>query len=186
MDGQIDLKEILKKDSISSELELEQALILDRKLRLLVKELPELAVERDKLRSIIQTYENHNWNSNIEISEQKIIESDHAEINAEQERQFLEIRKQKIKNSIDKFGLTQQDLAKLLGHGKSYMSELINGISPFSHRDLIILHRLFDIKLEYLVPTVISEKDRKKLKESLLQLNKPELKLEKIDILTAG
>ena len=65
------------------------------------------------------------------------------------------------------------------------MSELMNGITPFSIRDLIILHRLFHIKLEYLIPTIISQKDRGKLKESITKLDKPKLKLEKEDLVYA-
>ena len=65
------------------------------------------------------------------------------------------------------------------------MSELINGVTPFSIRDLIILHRLFRIKLEYLIPTIISQKDKEKLKESITKLDKPQLKLEKEDLVYA-
>ena len=62
------------------------------------------------------------------------------------------------------------------------MSELMNGVSPFSMRDLIILHRLFGIKLEYLIPTIISEKDRVRIRTSLNQLNKPEIRFENEDL----
>jgi transcriptional regulator with XRE-family HTH domain len=75
--------------------------------------------------------------------------------------------------------ITQQELGKLLGHGKTYMSELMNGVSPFSMRDLIILHKLFQIKLDDLIPTIISQKDRLRIKTSLGELNNPKLRLEK-------
>jgi hypothetical protein len=55
------------------------------------------------------------------------------------------------------------------------MSELMNGISPFSLRDLIIIHRIFNIKLEKLIPTTISASDSLKLKHSLAELNRPKL-----------
>ena len=48
---------ILNKGSISNELELEKALIVERKLRLLAKESPELADTRNKIRAIIKEYE---------------------------------------------------------------------------------------------------------------------------------
>jgi len=51
----------------------------------------------------------------------------------------------------------------------------MNEVSPFSMRDLIILHRLFRIKLENLIPTIISERDRVRIKTSLAELNKPEI-----------
>jgi len=39
--------------------------------------------------------------------------------------------------------------------------------------------------LEYLIPTIISQKDRGKLKESITKLAKPKLKLEKEDLVYA-
>lgn len=185
MKEQTDLRNILKKGVLSDELDLERALILDRKLRLIVKEHPELIEDRNQLRLIIKAYEKLNWATNITITDDKVKESDDAEFIAEQERVFLEIRKETIKKQLTKYKLTQQDLGKILGHGKSYMSELMNGISPFSNRDLIIMHRLFHIKLDYLIPTIISQKDRIKLKESLTQLNKKGLKLTKEDLVFA-
>ncbi|MNR29466.1 hypothetical protein D3C85_1468550 [compost metagenome] len=87
-----------------------------------------------------------------------------------------------IKNKIAEHGINQQDLGTLLGHSKSYMSELMNGISPFNNRDLIIIHHLFHIKLEDLIPTIIPQKDRSKIKASILKINKPSLKLTKEDL----
>ena len=185
MKTQLDLKDILKRGKISDELDLERALILDRKLRLMVKEHPELADERKLLRQIIKNYENSNWSNSSEITDHQIKESEIAEFIVEQERIFLEKRKELIKERIAKYNLSQQDLGKILGHSKSYMSELMNGVNPFSIRDLIIIHRLFHIKLEFLIPTIISQKDRDKLKESISKLNKPKLKLEKEDLIYA-
>ena len=62
------------------------------------------------------------------------------------------------------------------------MSELMNGINPFSLKDLIIIHRIFKIKLELLIPTIIPEKERGRLKSSILKINKPKLKLTKKDL----
>jgi len=182
MKTQIDLKQILKKGQITDEIGLERAMILDRKLRLLIKENPELADERKQLRAIIKEYENNNWSNDSLISDEKIQESDFAEFIAEQERRFLEHRKTVIKEKLSQYGINQQDLGVLLGHSKSYMSELMNGISPFNNRDLIIIHRLFHIKLEYLIPTIIPQKDRSKIKASILKINKPNLKLAKEDL----
>jgi transcriptional regulator with XRE-family HTH domain len=176
MKEQTDLRNILKKGILSDELDLERAFILDRKLCLLVKEYPNLKEDRAKLRLIIKSYEKLHWLNAAGITDDKVNESDEAEYIAEQERVFLEIRKTHIKQQLIKCKLTQQDLGKILGHGKSYMSELMNGVCPFSNRDLIILHRLFQIKLEYLIPTILSQKDRIKLSASLNNLNKPELK----------
>lgn len=182
MKEKIDLKSILKAGKLTNELDLERALILDRKLRLLVKEDSELLESRKQLRSIIKQYEKTNWSKESKIDELKIKESDDAAFIAEQERIFVEKRKNTIKEKLDTLKITQQELGKILGHGKSYISELMNGISPFSMRDLVILHRLFGIKLENLIPTIISEKDRDRIRTSLSELNKPELKLEKEDL----
>jgi len=185
MKEQADLKSILKAGKLTNELDLERASILDNKLRLLVKENPELLESRKRLRSIIKQYEKTNWSKESEIDELKIKESDIAEFIADQERIFLEKRKNAIREKLDKLKITQQELGKILGHGKTYMSELMNGVSPFSMRDLIILHRLFRIKLENLIPTIISERDRVRIKTSLTELNKPGIKLGKEDLVFA-
>jgi transcriptional regulator with XRE-family HTH domain len=182
MKDQVDLKSILKVGKLTNELDLERALILDNKLRILAKDNPELIESRKLLRSIIKEYEQTNWSKDSSIDEQKIKESDTAQLIAEQERVFLENRKYAIKEKLEKLKITQQELGKILGHGKTYMSELMNGVSPFSMRDLIILHRLFGIKLEKLIPTIISEKDRVRIKTSLNELNKPEIRFQKEDL----
>ncbi|MCA1752831.1 MAG: helix-turn-helix domain-containing protein [Cryomorphaceae bacterium] len=178
MREQADIRAILKSGKLSSELELERAIILERKLRLMIKDHPELAESRKELRSIIADYEKLNWSKDADIPKSLIKESDEAEQIAEHERVFIENRKKAIKDKLREMDLTQQDLGALLGHGKTYISELVNGISPFVMRDLIIIHRLLGIKLEKLIPTVISHSDRKKLKANLSDLNRPELKLD--------
>jgi hypothetical protein len=107
MKTQIDLKDILKKGFISDEIELERVLILDRKLRLLVQEQPELAESRKTLRSIIKEYERKNWGNDEDITDEKVRESDIAEFIAEQERAFLLKRKNTIKEKLIKSGLRQ-------------------------------------------------------------------------------
>ena len=176
---------IIRKGSISNELELEQALIIERKLRLLVSENPEYKEIRSQLRSIIKEYEKNNWNKNSIISAEKIEESDSAEFIAETERQFLAKRKEIIKSKLTELGLNQQDLSLILNHSKSYMSELINGINPFAIKDLIIIHKLFKIKLEELIPTTIPQKETGRIKTSILKINKPKLKLGKNDLVFA-
>ena len=176
---------IIRKGSISNELELEKALIIERKLRLLVSENPEYKEIRSQLRSIIKEYEKNNWNENSIISAEKIEESDSAEFIAETERQFLAKRKEIIKSKLTELGLNQQDLSLILNHSKSYMSELINGINPFAIKDLIIIHKLFKIKLEELIPTTIPQKETGRIKTSILKINKPKLKLGKNDLVFA-
>ena len=174
---------ILQKGSISNELELEKALIIERKLRLMVKENPGLSVSRNQLRTIIKDYENLNWSKNSIISDEKIKESELAELIAEKERKFLTTRKETIKSKLVELGINQQDLGIILGHSKSYISELINGINPFNLKDLIIIHNLFNIKLEGLIPTTIPQKESKRIKSSILKINNPKLKLAKEELM---
>ncbi|PKP18077.1 MAG: transcriptional regulator [Bacteroidetes bacterium HGW-Bacteroidetes-23] len=171
-------KKIIQKGSISDELEFEKALILERKLRLLSVDNPDYKEDRLKLRQLIKDYEKNNWSSVSEITDEKIKESDNAELIAEQERIFVLKRKQIIKEKLTNLGLNQQELGSILGHNKTYMSELMNGINPFTIKDLIIIHRLFKIKLENLIPTTISHKERGRIKLSILKINKPKLKLD--------
>jgi transcriptional regulator with XRE-family HTH domain len=185
MKEQTDLNSILKAGKLNNELDFERALIIDRKLRLIAKENPELLESRKKLRLIIKQFEKSNWSRESEIDDFKIKESDIAEFIAEQERIFLENRKNIIKKRLSQLNLSQQELGKILGHGKSYMSELINGISPFSMKDLIIINRLFGIKLDSLIPIIISQNDRRRIKLILAELDNQDLKLEKEDLICA-
>ena len=186
MKTQIDLKKLIKKGVISDEVEFERVLILYRKIRLLKAEHPEFSESIEQLRSMIKSYENLHWGNEDEITEQKIKESDDAEYIAEQERLFLQKRKEIIRKKLVEYGVNQQDLGVILGHTKSYTSELMNGIHPFNNKDLIIIHRLFDIKLEYLIPTIITQVERSKIKNSISKLQKPNfqsrLKFKKKDL----
>ena len=50
------------------------------------------------------------------------------------------------------------------------MSELMNGVSPFSLRDLIVINRLLKIDLTDLVPTFLPQSDRVKIRISIQKL----------------
>ncbi len=65
------------------------------------------------------------------------------------------------------------------------MSELINGISPFSLKDLIIIHRLLQIDFNDLVPVFLSKADQVRVKNAIEELNNPQLKLTKEDLIFA-
>ncbi|SMG51780.1 Helix-turn-helix [Marivirga sericea] len=176
MQTQLDISKILEAGKIASELEFERALIADRKLRVLAKEDSKYKAVRKKLRDLIAAYENKNWSSGSRITDKKIKESDLAEVIAEKERQFILKRKELIRKKLKSLNLTQQDLGEILGHrSKSYMSELMNGISPFSLKDLIVINRLLKIDLTYLIPTFLAPADKMKIKNSLEKLNNPKL-----------
>src|SRR5688572_27964504 len=138
MKTQFDIDKVIELGKIQNELEFERALIADRKLKQLAKEDSKLQIVRKQLRDLIEEYENSNWSDSSKISEDKIRESDIAELIAEKERLFLQRRKDLIKTKLKEYDLTQQKLGLLLGHkSKTYISELMSGISPFSLKDLI-------------------------------------------------
>lgn len=77
--------------------------------------------------------------------------------------------------------MTQQDLGIILEHPKSYMSELMNGVSQFTLKDLVIIHRITGINLNILIPTYLQSETRDKIRESINKLNKPKLRLRKTE-----
>ncbi len=186
MKTQFNIEQVIEIGEIKNELDFERALIADRKLRVLSKENPKLKTVRRKLRKLIEAYESKNWSSDSRISEKKLKESDLAELIAEKERLFIERRKELIKSKLKKFNLTQQDFGSILGHrSKSYISELMNGISPFSLRDLIVINRLLKLDLTDLVPIFLPHNERVKIKSSIARLENPKLKLNNDDFVLA-
>ncbi|MCD4769886.1 MAG: helix-turn-helix domain-containing protein [Bacteroidales bacterium] len=186
MKTQFDIEKVIELGEIQNELDLERALIADRKLRVLSRENPRLKTVRRKLRDLIEVYENKNWSSDSKITEKEFQESDIAEIIAEKERLFIERRKKIIKSKLKGLNITQQGLGTILGHkSKSYMSEIMNGISPFTLRDLVIINRLLKIDLADLVPTFLPHTERIKIKLSIDKLKNPKLKLSKDDFVLA-
>ena len=180
MKTQFDIYQLIEIGKIHNELDFERALIADRKLRVLSKENPKLKSVRKKLRDLIEQYESHNWSVESKISEKKLRESDVAELTAEEERLFIHRRKELIREKLKKLNLTQQDFGKILGHqSKSYISELINGVSPFSLKDLIVTHQLLKIDFTDLIPIFLSESDKVKIRMAIKKLNNPKLKLSK-------
>lgn len=184
MKTQLDISKLLEIGKIQNELDFERALIADRKLRVLSKEDSKYKVIRKKLRDLIEDYENNNWSSSSRrITDKKMKESDLAELIAEKERQFIQNRKELIRKKLKNLNLTQENLGAILGHrSKSYMSELMNGASPFSLKDLIVINRLLKIDLTNLVPTFLPQSERVKIRTSVQKLDNPKLKLSIDDI----
>ncbi len=182
MKTQLDIADLFEHGKIQNELDFERALIADRRLRVLSKEDSKYKVLRKKLRDLIADYENKNWSFNSIITEENIQESDLAELIAEKERQFIQNRKELIRKKLKNLNLKQQDLGSLLGHNsKSYMSELMNGMSPFSLKDLIVINRLLKIELSDLIPTFLAQSDQARIRTSIDKLDNPKLKLSQDD-----
>ena len=172
------ITKLLERQQISNELNYQRALIADRQLKLLSKDDPSMKAMRNQLRTLIVQYENKVWNKVDNITTTQIQESDTLEQLAERERMFIQHRKEAIRKKLKQHRLTQEDLATLLGHkSKTHMSELMNGLVPFTLRDLIIIHHTLHIKINTLVPTFLSPTDRNQVAQALRRLNKPGLAL---------
>ncbi len=183
MKTHFDIGKLVENGSITNELDYERALIADRKLRLLSKENAHFKTLRQKLRDLIEQYENSEWNNVESVTNEKILESDKSERIAETERIFIDKRKQEIRKRLKELDLNQEDLALLLGHkSKSHMSELINGIKPFTLKDLIIINRLLNVEIKKLVPVYLTKEDQIKIKEAIRQLDKPKIRLSSDDL----
>ena len=74
-------------------------------------------------------------------------------------------------------GLNQSDLAKILGHRKGYMSELINGLRPLSKEDIVIISRLLKIKLDDLVSRFIKQEKALHIKKTLQSIKQSKIRL---------
>jgi len=180
MKTHFDIEKIIEMGIITNELDYERALIADRKLRLLGKEEVHFKNLRKKLRGIIENYENKEWSVVESIDDNKLLENEKAEKFAEIERQFLENRKLEIRKKLKALEITQENLGSILGHkSKTHMSELMNGIKPFTLRDLIIIHQLLKIEISTLIPTFLS-------KEEQIKINKAVEKLDKTKVVRIG
>lgn len=149
----LNIKEVSKIERLENEYDLEKASLLERKLRTMIDENPDLKPLRKKLRDLIKDYEDRKWSDFDKITDSQIEESDKAEEIVNYEQRFINKRKETIRKKLNEYDMTQQDLGLILDHPKSYMSELINGVSQFTLKDLVIIHRVLGINLNILVPT---------------------------------
>jgi transcriptional regulator with XRE-family HTH domain len=175
------IQNIQKITSLTSELEYEQASSLYLKLRVFVKNDKSYEPIRIHLRGLIKKYEQNHWEDENFITDHQIKESDLAEALVQAENKFYQKRKELIKIKLKEAGLNQNDLARILGHRKSYMSELINGLRPFSKEDLIVINRLFKIRFEDLIPAFIKQERALHIKKTLESLSNNKIKLSKKD-----
>lgn len=178
----LNIKSVEKIKALKNEHELQKASLLERKLRLMSDEYPGLKHIRNKLRNLIKEYEDKVWSDFEKVSDSLIKESDQAEEVVSREQQFVEKRKTSIRKKLKELDMNQQDLGIILGHSKSYMSELMNGVSQFTMKDLVIIHRVLGLRLEILIPTYLQPETREKVGESIKKLNKPKLRLRKAEL----
>ncbi len=175
---------ILKLNELDSELEFERATTIYGKLRWMVKEDISLKPIRQHLKTLIMQYEKIHWNDESKISDEQITESDIAEKIVSSENKFIQNRKNLIRRELKELEISQQDLAKILGHRPNYMSELINGVRPFSRDDIVILHRLFGIEFKDLIPQFLKAEVTNHIKLALQELKNNRVKLKIMDLET--
>lgn len=177
------IREIENIKQLDNEYDLQKALLLHRKLRLMTEENPDFKPIQKHLFNLIHDYELKHWSDSEKITDKQFEESEIAGLLVESERKFIQERKEIIRKRLKIFDMNQQDLGILLEHRKSYMSELINGVSQFSLKDLVIIHRVLGIELSKLIPTYLQNETRKRVKDSIYRLNKPKLILKKKDLM---
>ncbi|MEA3494594.1 MAG: helix-turn-helix transcriptional regulator [Bacteroidota bacterium] len=175
------INNILKLENLKSEIEHERASSLYLRLRKQEKEDGSYALIREHLKNLIVQYEANHWSDELKITDEQVEESDLAETLVRAENEFNYKRKEFIKNRLKELGLKQNDLAKILGHRKGYMSELINGLRPFSKEDIVIINRLLKISLDALIPPFIKQDKVAHIKKTLKTIRRNKIKLTKKD-----
>ena len=170
-----DIREINSIEKLENEYDLQKALLLDRKLRLLIKEDESLKPVRTRLRKLIKDYEDMHWSDSEKITDRQFLEAEKAEEEVNNEREFIKKRKEIILMKLKALEMNQQELGQLLGHGKTYISELMNGVSKFSLKDLLIIHHVLKIELDVLIPPFLQDETKETVKQSIIKLNKPKL-----------
>ncbi|MCK5824589.1 MAG: helix-turn-helix transcriptional regulator [Ichthyobacteriaceae bacterium] len=136
------------------------------------------------LLALIEKYEKEHWSNETSISDEQVKESDNAEKIVNAENIFIKKRKTLIKDKLKESGISQKDFGGILGHKPNYISELMNGIRPFSRDDIVVIHRLFDLDFNDLIPTFLKEEVTTHIKTTLKKLrnSKVGLKIKDFDL----
>lgn len=165
--GEPNIKKILDAGRIETELDHERVLLADRHLMLQEEVQPDLGPTRKSISDLIVEFEARCWSDENLVTDAQMEESEAAEIQAEKEYAFLWKRQKLILDKLQELSLKQKDLALLLNHSKSYTSELLNGIRPFSTNDLKLIHLLFQIPLTDLIITIPSQETLNRLETAI-------------------
>lgn len=177
--GEPDIKKILDVGRIETELDHERILLADRHLMLQEEAQPNLGPTRKAISDLIVEFEARCWSHENLVTDAQMEEHDAAEIQAEREYIFIRDRRKLILEKLQALSLKQKDLALLLNHSKSYTSELVNGIRPFSTNDLKLIHLLFEIPLSDLIITIPSQETLGRLETAIEKIasSNPKAKL---------
>ncbi len=178
-----ELNNILKIKEISNEIELEKATSIFLILRKSKGDFPDYPGIMQHLQKLILEYEQEHWTDEKKITDEQIDGSDLAEAMQRAENEFNYKRKELIRSKLRGSGLNQNDLARILGHRKGYMSELMNGLRPFSKEDLVIINKLLNIDYTDLVPPFIKQEKANRIIKILNDIPKSKLKLNAEDFI---
>ncbi len=165
--GEPNIRKILDAGRIETELDHERVLLADRHLMLEQETQPYLRPTRKAISDLIVEFEARCWSDENLVTDAQMEERDAAEIQAEREYVFLWKRNKLIIAKLQELSLKQKDFALLLNHSKSYTSELLNGIRPFSTNDLKLIHLLFGIPLQDLIITIPSQETLSRLETAI-------------------
>ncbi|WP_126244598.1 helix-turn-helix domain-containing protein [Chitinophaga rhizosphaerae] len=106
----------------------------------------------------------------------QVDQSDLAAAVAEKERIFFEKRRKTIQRKLKEFNLTQEELGFLLGHkSKTHMSELINGVKPFTLTDIVVISKIFKLEIDLLIPKYLTCDKIYRIYSAIDLINKPKL-----------
>lgn len=169
--GEPNIRKILDAGRIETELDHERVLLADRHLMLQEEVQPDLGPTRKAISDLIVEFEARCWSNENLVTDAQMEESEAAEIQAEREYVFLWKRNKLILAKLQERSLKQKDLALLLNHSKSYTSELLNGIRPFSTNDLKLIHLLFQIPLTDLIITIPSQETLSRLETAIEKIS---------------
>jgi len=178
----LEIDNILKIDNLNNELEFERATSIQGKLRWMVKKDSSLEPFRQHLITLIENYETTHWNNENQITDEQIKESDLAEKIISAESKFIQKRKELIKEKLKENEITQKDFGKILGHRPNYISELINGVRPFSRDDIIVIYRLFEIEFKDLIPPFLKKEVTNHIRTTLGELKNKRVRLKIKDL----
>jgi len=180
----LEIDNILKVDELISEFEFEKATSIYGKLRWMMEDDSSLIPVRQHLLTLIEKYENTHWKDEPNISDEQVKESDIAEKAVSAESLFIQKRKELIKKKLKDNVISQKDLGKILGHRPNYISELINGVRPFSRDDIVVIHRLFELEFKDLIPPFLKKEVTNHIITTLgeLKSNNVSLKIKDLEV----
>ncbi|WP_423737076.1 helix-turn-helix domain-containing protein [Chitinophaga caseinilytica] len=179
----MDIEKLIASGVIKNELEYQRAMVANRKLRLLAESSAHFKNLRSKLLELLEKYEKIVWSDADTVSVAQVDQSDLAAAIAEKERIFFEKRKKTIQRKLKEFNLTQEELGLILGHkSKTHMSELINGVKPFTLTDIVVISKIFKLEIDLLIPKYLTYDKIDRINTAIDVINKPKLNTAKREL----